>query len=218
MSSVLEDYERFEYLVYGYIRGCEERYELCMNIEDGVKSMIYAFYPKILRFDHYNLMKFDVSDDRLSIKGDDGFDCFGYIIYIESPEGKGFNQGIHYLSIKNVKDQDLQCFNGIGVMAEKRESKMVDLQTTDGRISQFEDSTFSFCNTLQTTRGWEYGTTITVKLDCNNWTVKYYKDGQKVKCDEVKPNKSYHFVTNFCANPLYCDFEVVFPDFVLDEQ
>ena len=219
MSKKLKPFQRFEYLVYGYTRITEKECDLYMNIETGIPAIIYAFYPKLLRFDLYDKNRFDVSDDGLSIKGK-RLGCDGYVSYIESPEGKGFNAGVHYLSVKNVRDEHVHCFKNVGVMA-KRDRSITNEAKGWGNWTQtaaLTDKTLSFYGTFSHYGGksrWKYGDIVTVKLDCDEWKVTYYHDHKRVQMDQIKPNKSYHFVINCCENPRYSHFEIV--EFVPNE-
>ena len=89
---------RFEYLVYGFTRNAEKAYKLFMNIDLGIYRIIHEFYPKLLRFKSYSSKHFKGSDDGETIKGNNYYDCNGYMAYAESPNDEGFNHGIHYWS------------------------------------------------------------------------------------------------------------------------
>ena len=68
MSSRLTISQKIENLIYGYTRNVEKECDLYMNIEDGIVSIIHAFYPKSLRFDYYDTKKFKLSEDGTIIK------------------------------------------------------------------------------------------------------------------------------------------------------
>ena len=55
---------------------------------------------------------------------------------------------------------------------------------------------------------WNKNDVITVKLNCDNWEVTYYKNGIGFKWDIVDPYESYFFVM-FCCGYSIPDMQVV---------
>ena len=44
---------------------------------------------------------------------------------------------------------------------------------------------------------------ITIKLNCNDWTVTHYDNKREVKHEDIEPNKAYYFGL-FCHVNYYC--------------
>ena len=207
-------FKRYQYLIDGYIRNVDKECGLFMNVESGINGIIYAFYPKLLRFNYYDEKMFDVSDDGLVIQGGDHIECEAQTAFVESPDNKGFNKGVHYLSLQNINEEDIDdidyCFYNIGVLAERDQTKIKD-------EGEWENTHFSYDNGYtphsfyKGRHYWNYMDVITVRLDCDEWTVTYYKDNEQVQKDKIDGGKSYHFAVNMCVNQNWVHFKIVDP-------
>ena len=159
---------------------------------------------KHLQFDYYNTEAFDVSKRGTVIRGNRYIACIAWTAYISSPGNNGFNKGIHYLAIKNMKNRKEKCFRNVGILSQRNEEIIKDnILETWGKYEKIIASYYAGKHE------WQYNETISLKLDCNEWTVTYWKDGKLLKIDHIPPNESYHFAVNFCECMSYTHFQIV---------
>ena len=103
----------------------------------------------------------------------------------------GLNKGVHVWSVKLLLgDQSSLGINfyspSIGVTTKKSDqSKLINKGYNS--ISEGIE------------KKWTSNQVMTVKLNCNNWTVTYFKDYKQVKWDKIKRNKRYFFAL-LCRN------------------
>ena len=45
---------------------------------------------------------------------------------------------------------------------------------------------------------WDDQQMITMKLNCNEWNVTWFRDNKQVQKEEITPNQSYYFTLFFC--------------------
>ena len=200
-------YNQAEYLVYGYINDAAKEYDLFMRFEPGITQIIYKFYPRLLRFNYYNKERFNVTEDGTIIRGSQIAPCDAWTVFLESPDNKGFNTGIHYVSIKNINETATQCFRNIGIITERNEdiinnhswTRWTDLKGDEQPVESFFEGRYK----------WKYNEVLSMKLDCNKWTMTYWKDDTLLKKDDISPNKSYHFAVNLCECVNWTHYQVV---------
>eukprot|EP01084_Bolivina_argentea_P132173 233240_1 len=102
-----------ELIVYGYIHTNERLHHFYMTIPDSMFQLVYKFYPKLLNFTLHDNLKKQFTVSGYTIKGKDlktNQNCYRYppIIYA-GPNIRGFNEGVHRWSIKNINySQKLQ--------------------------------------------------------------------------------------------------------------
>ena len=202
-----------EYLVYGFTRNVEAQHELFMNVDHGIYKMIHEFYPKLLRFKDYDIEKFQVTDNGTIIKAL-SYECYSATVYAESFGDEGFNKGVQYWSVKNIKDTgrkeftadtmgDGYCFHSIGVRSEKGSLIKTGSWWTN---EECESQSFFKGHCPK----WGLNEIITVKLDCNQWTVTYYnKEGNQLQHDSIEKDLSYYFCIQLCKGMTYTHFEIV---------
>ena len=181
-----------------------------MNIPDGIAKIMHTLYPLILlKFGDFKKGKFELNEKKTSLKGGN-FDCNGYLIYadLEHYNDIGLNKGIHLWSVRSVARNSGFCFLSIGVTTEKSNT-LIDEYAHNGdgnKIRWIDQGYFSFYYGGQ--RKWKGDTVVTVKLDCVNWSVTYYKDKTEIQKDEIEPNKSYYFALMCCNFEAYTNLEV----------
>ena len=207
--------KNIEFLICGYIRENEEELKLYMNIPSGIAEIIHELYPVLLfRFGDCTEGVFKLDDDRLILEGGNPMDarsCNGHFIYADLGQFNniGFNQGIHLWSIKNLNEFG-SCFRSIGVTTEKND-EIINEFSHNGRNScnhwmKEEENT---CHSYYEGFDWGGNQTITVKLNCNDWIVTYYTDGEEFNKDLIEADRSYYFAF-MCCNALgLSHFQVV---------
>ena len=50
---------------------------------------------------------------------------------------------------------------------------------------------------------------VTIKLNCNDWTVTYYKDKEEFKKDDIEPEQHYYLAMLCCGKSCYTHLKVV---------
>ena len=180
-------------LIFGFVRLFENKNILSTNIPSGLIQIIIQFYPKlIICFGKCNKEKFEVLSDGLEIKGKTTNDCMGYLVYGELMNDNGFDEGINIWSIMNMKNdcdnnwEDSECYHNIGVISEFND----EFVNEDGfdvwpyYYEKINDVDYSFYDSLaydQSGITWRKNDVITMILNCNEWTVSYYKNNDKTK-------------------------------------
>ena len=174
---------RVELLIFGYIRQQEKELDLYMNIPIGINKIIHDLYPVLLfTFGDHNEKALLLDNDRTIIKGNDPVSnsCSGYLVYADSSQysNTGFNKGIHLWSIKSLLTQrygDLWsgCYASIGVTTQKND-KLIN-KCHHGKIKIGYNSWYQTLNDFDLS----HDVIVTIKLNCNDWTVTYYKDKEE---------------------------------------
>ena len=204
-------------LIFGYIRQKEATFALFMNIPPGIIQIVYKLYPVLLfKFGKHNEKALNVNDDGTILKGNNPVShrCAGYAIYadISSISDNGLNSGIHLWSVKLLPatgnfSHYARCHASIGVTTEKYDDKMYgprDWSSTGGWITnEGYNSLYYGCGQ------WNENEMITVKLDCNDWRVIYYKDEAEFKDEKLEADKCYYFAMNCCGDSSRTHFQVV---------
>ena len=208
-----------ELLIYGYLRKKEKELTLYMNIPTGIAQIMHKLYPLLLfRFGDFRKGVFEVDDDGLILKGgdpkqaEDGIiDCGGHFVYADLGQfnNSGLNKGVHLWSIKLANMGG--CFASIGVTTEKNDEIINEFCHDGGGSSDYWmgekneefNSWYDGCR-----KGWTQNEVITVKLDCNNWMVTYYKDEKEIMKDEIECDRSYYFALMCCNKSWWTLFQV----------
>ena len=196
-----------ELLVSGFTRESEKECRLYMIIDRGIYEIICSFYPRLLRFAYFNDTKFKVSEDGLNVKGHSKNDCMSYTVYAESNDGKGFRSGTHFWSIQFLRTtsatEGSTCYHSIGVRTKSDSDDGIDESGDHWKGS--ENGSYYKGHGGH----WNPGEVMTVKLNCDDWTVVYYKGIKQVQSDNIVSNESYHFCLQLCAEKNWTDFEIV---------
>ena len=205
--------DTLEFLISGYLRKEEKKLDLYMNIPHGFAIIIVKLYPIILfRFGDFMKDEFELTNDGTTIKGNSN-NCMGYAIYADLVQFNdvGINKGIHLWSVKFLAENEegiAQCYASIGVTTEKNEDI---LNTADGDgTGDYYWITSNGCNSFHNAcNEWKTNEIITVKLDCDAWSVTYYYGEGEKKTDEIDANKHYHFVMYCCGLDFITHYQVV---------
>ena len=203
--------ERIEYLIYGYIHNLEKNYNFYMVISKDIYNTILLFYPTLIKFELFDSSHFELLNDGYEIRGKEG-DCKGYTIYPETLNMNGFSKGIHFWSVKllgidfadDFEDDFAEnyCYHSIGVVPNERKIEPLSNHSDEwqyeyDKINGIQKSTStSFWSGNKC--GWNRDDIITVKLNCNEWNVEYYKNDEFKRNDKIDSDKSYFFAMNSC--------------------
>eukprot|EP01084_Bolivina_argentea_P053409 98037_1 len=200
MASLLS-FSATQSVVFGYI------YEVNIDKPRGyipleICQMIHGFYHSILGFDIFNDRVFQMNRNYIYGINSNTSGC--YLVYAHHPyKNKGYNKGVHLWSIKCNKlchTFHEGCHHDIGIISCRNKNYTIKPLFTrkyenDGVLYKgFENV-------------WKQGNIITVKLDCNNWTVTFYvmnkssqiTFGMKVSEQTIERNE-YYFVLHLCVH------------------
>ena len=149
---------------------------------------------------------------------------FPHLIYPKQPN-EGFQQGIHYFTAKFLDSWSDDSIIGVtstfdpqlvhnDIMLRKNrpfpsmndeDTRWVDDGTDDATESFYfaERQRRQVVNyNTQTQMIEDKDVTVTVQLDCNKHTVKYFRNKQLVRTDDIEPADSYYFALSVRAgNP-----------------
>ena len=215
-SQSLSDPNRLEVLICGYLTQQTKSMKLFMSMPQEIATIVNAFYPLLpFKFGDFKQNAFEVNEDRTRLIGGDK-SCNGYLVYadLQQYNDTGLSTGTHFWSIRCSNDEQSakrvgNCYNSIGVTTQKN---MHLINTDHERHWIHGEENHSFM-TMCFEDNQEI--IITIKLDCNNWTVTYhYHYGSKVyipKIDRIQPHKSYYLAMMCCGESYFTDFEVVEP-------
>ena len=189
---------------------------LFMSIPDVTIKFVIDYFPALYKFGLHDESNFVVSDDKLSLQAISG-KCDGFMIYADlyHKNDIGFNAGIHYWSVKALQsiwgsrfDGRSTCYRSIGITTTKTKQivkKIVDTFVSESQVSGYH----YYFNGCRADDGWIDGQIITVKLNCNEWTVSYYKDSAFKRMENIEPNQHYFFTLSCCAEPNRTSLQIV---------
>ena len=206
MATKTEDDQYLELLICGYVRENENALKLFMNIPTEISRILCKLYPVLLfKFGDYEEGKFILSEDDTILKGN-GDSCDAYLCYADLGKDNdiGLNKGIHFWTIKSVlhhdepEDHDFaECYCSIGVTTKKDNKAMSEswshthmhwIDITPERCYSYLDIFFNH----------NMANIVTMKLNCNDWTVTYYVDEEQIKVDEIEADNSYYLAVCCC--------------------
>ena len=182
-----------------------------MHVPMGISQIIYELYPILLfTFGEFNTDYFEVNEDGTIIKGKEGMTCNGFLIYADLGQynDAGLNKGVHTWSIRNLIESSTGCHLSIGVTTEKNyklinewkhDYNEIDLFFADVPVqpSWINEGYNSYWDGY--VNKWSQDQVITIKLNCDDWNVTYYKDNKEIKKDKIEPDKHYHFALLCCC-------------------
>ena len=196
---------RLALLISGYIREKEDKLELYMNIPDGIAKIMHKLYPLLFfKFGDFKKGIFEVNQDRTVLKGIT--DCNGYLIYadISQYSNTGLDKGVHVWSIKSLGIDSGCCYISIGVTTEKNDLLINDwdhdgLAMSDWPVAGYH-SHYAGADDMGDKVGWKRDEVVTMKLDCDQSRVTYYRDKEEIKSDKIEPNQSYYPAVLCCGH------------------
>ena len=130
------------------------------------------------------------------------------ILWIGENNDIGFNEGIHTWSVKYVAanndkyDRRAICYHSIGVTNKKYEHLLTKC-TSHGRKGVWITGEKAGNSFYDGSGKWEHNTVITVKLDCNDWSVTYYKDGKKMQFEGGFIEEGFYYFVLVCCGASY---------------
>ena len=200
-------------LISGYCRRIEKKFKLF--IANDINQIIYKLYPILLfKFGDHNKIALNVSDDGTILKGNGPQEnqCNGFLCYADLGQysDTGLKQGIHLWSIKSLVDYESQwsvCFSTIGVTTEKND-KLINEWNHNGDSEVHWIST-GFSSYHEECYDFKSDVVVTIKLNCNEWTVTYYKDKEQFKKEKIEPNQCYYLAMLVCCESDLTHFKVV---------
>ena len=212
-------------LISGYIREQEKELKLYMIIPTGIARIILIFYPVLLfKFGDFNKGQFQINDDKTILTGQPNWKgtCNGHLVYADLGQFNdiGLNEGIHLWSIQNLANDHNGCFLSIGVTTAKSYKLINEWKREDNAFGLYVDSTFGssnyehwidqgFNSYWKGYSFWKENQVMTIKLNCNDWSVTYYQDGIQVKNEEIEAGQCYYFALLCCDNDVYTHLKVV---------
>ena len=199
-------------LVYGYVREVESVLNLFMNIPDGIIKLIYSLYPLLLfKFGDFKAGLYDVNDDKTILKGTKQGSCNGHVIYADLSQysDKGLNKGIHLWTIKFLANYP-SCFASMGVTTQKSD-KLINNWCHDGGNTRGhylpDDNQYDVY--YQGYSQWYKNEIVTMKLNCNDWTVTWFKDKKEIQKKQIEPHKFYYLALMCCGNLRYTHLQIM---------
>eukprot|EP01084_Bolivina_argentea_P183795 317104_1 len=210
--------ERLKLLISGYMHQQELTFKILV-IPNVMIQLVFDFYDKLIKFGKYNTKQFILSDNNTVLTGKGS--CGGFMIYADiSMCNKGYNKGIHAWSVvalstdyTTTKSLDAnyattnafsECFQSIGITSTYDDKCNYNSGHWRCLNSSASDSFF------QGHRGnWKHNEIITVVLNCNNWSVTYYKGIEERHKDHLSPNLSYYFALSCCGNAWWTKVQTV---------
>ena len=110
----------------------------------------------------------------------------------ELVDQKGFNSGKHLLSIKN-NCNILPQFCSIGITTNQWDKPWI--QVENNAIKEWvKQKSNKDCNYYDGSKhGLRTNDVITIKLDCDEGEVSYYKNAKQIKIDKIYQNEYYYF-------------------------
>ena len=192
----VSSYQISNLLVFGFIHDIESKYNLYMIIPVTIYDIILLFYPTLMKFELYDSKYFELLNDGYEIKGI-GKDCSGFTIYPQVLISNGYSQGIHFFSVQFIKQSRVSgyCFHNIGVVLNKRDKQYLS-KYTDVWQQRKNDTLYYDGHEYK----WKGDQIMTIKLNCDNATIHFYKDTECVKKGNIDNTQSYFFALNSCAS------------------
>lgn len=199
--------EWLQSLTFGFVHEVSKKQSLFMDIPTAIIWLIINFYPAILyKIGLHDEDCFEVFDDGLSIKSV-GHGCSGYMVYADLDDahanGIGLNKGIHFWSVQS--NFEYECYFSIGITTVKS-NEMVKIATD------------RFIGVDKTTKGYHYyhelydheiDEIVTVKLNCDEWKVLFYRNKELIKSDDIAQDQHYFLAMSLCNEQGNTSLQVV---------
>ena len=188
----------YELLVDGYVRKIEHLYKVQNSVNDAAPIIVSYVAPLLLLgLDLHHQYKLNVSEDKLTLRGNDGNNHQSYLIYAECDnyDNIGYNKGIHCWSVECIAYyENLWSFNLIGIKSERKRPWVYEKWTKvhEGGLYYHLDNGLGKMH-------WP-SNTITIRLNCYDWTLTYFNGLLEIQKDYIKPNQAYYFVLQISGN------------------
>ena len=194
-------------LISGYIREKEKELMLYTNVPMVFGQIILKFYPKLLfRFGDHREGAFKLDKDRFILEESEfRIREYAYFIYADLGEFDdiGFDHGVHLWSVKRLPTDPYDEYDDYGVCIGVTTEKNDDIihkfeygadETGEKPISWWMPEEIDTCHSYyEGWDGWYQNEVITIKLDCIDWLVTYYKNGKEFKKDDIEKDRAYYF-------------------------
>ena len=198
-------------LISGYVREIEKN--LFMNVPDGICRIMHDLFPLLaFTFGDFKTDEFKIDEDRMKLKGGDNesdVSCWGHLVYadLEHFNDDGLNKGVHYWSVKAIIKAG--CFACIGVTTQKNH-KLINEWAFDGhRCSHYRWIKNGHNSHYDISGEWDKDAVITLRLDCDAWSVTYYVGTDEIRKDNIKPNQSYYLALMVCNESEWTHLKIV---------
>ena len=112
----------------------------------------------------------------------------------------GINKGIHLWSIKVLLIKRSHCYLSIGITTEKN-MNIINHKST--KKTWIKEGSNSHCDIPFAEPRIDAGDTVTMELNCNEWSVTYYRNKSVIKTDKIDANKCYYLAMLYCENSTY---------------
>ena len=163
----------FGYLVSGYSKAfVDEKYK--ENLANDILNLIWLYLPKLVKFELFNESCFKLNKNDTIIIGtkkqtNNNFlvetnKIKGYMVYPESLSKSGMDRGIYYLTIRNIKGAV-----SIGIKSIREPESVIDAKWNFDK-----DEGLYYYLMIK-----DIDCVVTIRLDCDNWTVAYFQDKYK---------------------------------------
>eukprot|EP01083_Nonionella_stella_P001905 5484_1 len=198
------------YLVSGYVRNQHRLLDNKMIVSSRIVDICAMFYFEgVLKNLESKYLEIGEGGTRVRSSG------LG-VVNICCVSGKGFNAGVHSCTVECIacpkKRGDHFCGVGhaIGVASEFEEEcdfdNLEDAIYYDGYWGAVMDCIWKQ-KEFKTTK-WSKGDTIKFVLDCTEWKITFYKNGEEVGQWKIREKKRYYLVIQLNSMKGY-DFKIV---------
>eukprot|EP01084_Bolivina_argentea_P046688 85981_1 len=192
-----------KYLINGYFRQFNE------NVPNDVHYICFIFYfiDVPFQFTHTNTEHVEITENGTRIKSVSGYHDIYISICVSSDVG--WNNGIHSWSIKSNKS-DIQHSIGVTTNYSDAIIKGKRIYDLNGQTICYDGGN-GWSGTIHIEHGvvlshapcWSTGDIITTTLNCNEWTVTFYKNSDFVGSFNLKhKNKVYYPVIGMMVKTL----------------
>ena len=126
---------------------------------------------------------------------------WSFNLHLDKLNDVGLYKGVHFWSIK-VLGKSWHCYASIGVTTAKNK----DILNRNG--INYHWLCEGFYSYYRGYGEWKKDEVVTIKLDCDNWSVTYWKQDEELKTRKIKPS-NYHMVLLCCNRSAITHMEIV---------
>lgn len=140
-------------------------------------------------------VNFKLSENNTILEGDNST-CGGRFAYGEFDlNGNGYTHGIQYWSVQTQRIH-IGCYCSIGVTTKKNKH-WIENNFDSGHWPTMAKPIYFY--NVHSNNKWKKGDIMTVKLDCNQCKVTYFKNKIKQEEYDIPPNQMYYFALSACV-------------------